>query len=113
MERVESKVAFFIETKRTYKKRNGGCTSGYAPREVLAVFVDSGDDKRKECYAHNGQHSECDVECIEEQYRPAAYNEFKELYDELDKRVGYDMEVVDSAWWIGKATAAINDGEDA
>ena len=109
MERVEAKVAFFIETKRTYKKRNGGCTGGVSSREVLAVFVDSGDDKRKDCYAHIGQHSECDVECVVEQYRPAVYSEFKELYDEMDKMVGYDMEVVDSAWWIEKAKAALEE----
>ena len=112
MERIEAKIAFFIEKKRRYIQRGCGMTPGYAPREVTAVFVDSGNYQMKECYAHVGQHGTCAVDWIAENCRPATYAEYKPLYDELNGRVGYDIEVVDAEWWIAKTMDYFNAVQD-
>lgn len=98
MERIEAKLAFFIE-----KKSRKGCNGIKLPREVTAVFVDSGDYKMKDCYAHCGQHGTCAVDWISEECRPATYAEYKALYDELNGMVGYIIEVVDAEWWLTTA----------
>lgn len=98
MERVEAKVAFFIE-----KKRRANGRGGYLPREVTAVFTDSGNYKMKDCYAHEGQHGVCAVDWVDEECRPATYDEYKALYDEMTDLVGYDIEVVEAGWWIRKS----------
>ena len=98
MDRVQAKVAFFIERK-SRKTEHGHSI----PREVTAVFVDEGNYRTKECYAHDGQHGTCDVAWIAEECKPAKYEEYKPLYDEMNGLVGYDIEVIDAAWWIAKA----------
>lgn len=98
MERIEAKLAFFID-----KKSRKGSDGRKLPREVTAVFVDSGNYKMKDCYAHCGQHGTCAVDWIAEECRPATYAEFKALYDELNGMVGYDIEVVDAEWWLANA----------
>ena len=112
MERTEAKIAFFIDKKRQRIARGCGRTPGYAPREVTAVFTDSGNYRMKECYAHVGQHGTCSVDWIAENCRPATYAEYKELYDELNGAVGYDIEVVDGEWWIRKAMDYLKSVED-
>lgn len=98
MNRIEAKLAFFIE-----KKSRKGCNGRKLPREVTAVFVDSGNYKMRDCYAHCGQHGTCAVNWIAEECRPATYAEYKALYDELNGMVGYGIEVVDAEWWIANA----------
>lgn len=98
MERIEAKVAFFIE-----KKSRRGIHGWAMPREVTAVFTDSGNYHMKDCYAHEGQHGVCAVDWIDENCRPARYAEYKSLYDELNGNVGYCLEVVDAEWWIANA----------
>lgn len=67
-------VAFRIDTK--------------APFEVVAVFVsrrtnptDSPDTRV--CYAHIGQHSECNLAWVFENTRPATFVEYRDLMREL------------------------------
>ena len=103
MERTDAKIAFFIE-----KNRRRAAHGGYLPREVTAVFVDSGNYHTKDCYAHEGQHGACAVDWIAENCRPATYAEYKALYDELNGSVGYDIEVVDAEWWITKTMDYFN-----
>ena len=103
MERIEAKLAFFIE-----KKSRKGCNGMNLPREVTAVFVDSVNYRMKDCYAHEGQHGVCAVDWIAEECRPATYAEYKALYDELNGSVGYDIEVVDAEWWIAKTMDYFN-----
>lgn len=100
MDNEKTKVAFFIDRKRRYTPRGCGCTPGYSPREVTAVFVDYGTDGSKECYAHNGQHGTCSVDWLKETCRPATYAEYAPLYRELTDMIGYDIEVVEAGWWI-------------
>ena len=107
MERTEAKIAFFIDRKRT--RRSDG---SYLPREVTAVFADSGNFRMKDCYAHEGQHGTCSVDWIAENCRPAKYAEYKELYDEMNGIVGYDIEVVDAEWWITKTMDYFNAMQD-
>ena len=101
MDRISAKLAFFIEKK---SRRGHG---GTMPREVTAVFTDSGNYKMKDCYSHDGQHGVCAVDWISENCRPAHYAEFKPLYDELNGTVGYDIEVVDSEWWLATAMSVV------
>ena len=103
MERIGAKLAFFIE-----KKSRKGCNGQKLPREVTAVFVDSGNYKMKDCYAHDGQHGVCAVDWVAEECRSATYAEYKSLYDELFGMVGYDIEVVDAEWWLAKAMDYFN-----
>lgn len=103
MERVEAKIAFFIEKKRT--RMSDGTV---LPREVTAVFTDSGNHQYKDCYSHVGQHGTCGVDWIAGNCRPAHYAEYKSLYDELNGVVGYDIEVVDAEWWIAEAMGRLN-----
>lgn len=107
MERIEAKLAFFIE-----KKSRKGCNGHKLPREVTAVFVDSGNYQMKDCYCHVGQHGTCAVDWVAENCRPATYAEYKALYDELNGRVGYDIEVVDAEWWIAKTMDYFNAVQD-
>ena len=102
-----TKVAFFIDKKRTYIPRGCGMTPGYAPREVTAVFVDTGNFRMKECYAHMGQHGTCGVDWLADMTRPATKKEYQALFDELENAVGYNLEVLDAGWWLGKATARL------
>ena len=103
MERINAKIAFFIDKKRT-RLSDGH----YLPREVTAVFTDSGNYKMKDCYAHVGQHGTCAVDWVAENCRPATYAEYKALYDELNGSVGYDIEVIDAEWWITKTIDYFN-----
>lgn len=112
MERIEAKIAFFIEKKRRYIQRGCGMTPGYAPREVTAVFVDSGNYQMKECYAHVGQHGTCAVDWIADCNRAATYAEYKPLMDELQNIVGYSLEVVDGEWWLATAMGVVRKVED-
>lgn len=103
MKLMTTKMAFFIDKERT--RLSDGT---YIPRAVTGVFVDTGDYRMKECYAHVGQHGTCAVDWVAENCRPATYAEFKELYDELENMVGYEVEVVDAEWWLAKAMDSIN-----
>lgn len=103
MDTEKTKVAFFIE-----RKSRKGVHGAKLPREVTAVFVDSGNYQMKDCYAHEGQHGVCAVDWIAEECRPATYAEYKALYDELSGMVGYDVEVVDAEWWIAKTMDYFN-----
>ena len=107
MDTEKTKIAFFIE-----KKSRNGCNGRKLPREVTAVFVDSGNYQMKECYAHVGQHGTCAVDWIAENCRPATYAEYKPLYDELNGRVGYDIEVVDGEWWLTTAMGVVSKVDD-
>lgn len=102
MDTEKTKVAFFIEKK--CRQTDYGTK---IPREVTAVFVESGNYLMKECYAHEGQHSTCSVDWIPEECRTASYDEYKPLYDELQKQVGYNLEVLDAKWWIETAMAKV------
>ena len=113
MKRVQTKVAFFIDKKR--KRLSDG---HYLEKEVTAAFVDDKphnicDNQLIDSYAHVGQHSTAAIEYFAKDCRPATYDEYKPLYDEMNELVGYDMEVVDAAWWIAKAMDRYEiDGED-
>lgn len=102
MDIEKTKVAFFIERKG--RKDASGAT---LPREVTAVFVDSGYFRMKDCYSHDGQHGTCAVDWIDEDCRPATYAEYKPLMDELQNMVGYNLEVVDGEWWIANAMGIV------
>lgn len=102
MDTEKTKVAFFIEKK--CRQTDYGTK---IPREVTAVFVESGNYLMKECYAHKGQHSTCSVDWIPEECRAASYDEYKPLYDELQEQVGYNLEVLDAKWWIETAMAKV------
>lgn len=100
---VNTKVAFFIDKKRT-KVSDGS----FIPREVTAVFVESGNYLYKDCYAHVGQHGTCGVDWLTENCRPARYAEYIDLYTELTNRVGYQLDVMDAEMWIEQAMAHYN-----
>lgn len=99
----KTKVAFFIERK-SRRELNGA----KLPREVTAVFVESGNYRMKDCYVHEGQHSVCAVDWVADECRPANYAEYKQLLDELQNFVGYDIEVVDGEWWITTAMGVVS-----
>ena len=107
MEQIDAKVAFFIE-----RKSRRGSHGAKLPREVIAVFVESGNYRMKDCYEHCGQHGTCAVDWVNEECRPANYAEYKALYDELNGSVGYDIEVVDAEWWIAKTMDYFNAVQD-
>ena len=108
MNNEKTKVAFFIEKKRRYIQRGCGMTPGYAPREVTAVFTDTGNYLMKDCYAHEGQHSVCAVDWIADDCRAATYAEYKPLMDELQNIVGYNLEVLEAEWWLNGAMKRVN-----
>lgn len=107
MEAEKTKVAFFIE-----RKSRRGLNGAKLPREVTAVFVDSGNYKMKECYVHEGQHSVCAVDWVNDECRPAKYAEYKPLMDELQNLVGYNLEVVDGEWWLTTAMGVVSKVDD-
>ena len=107
MDNNKTKVAFFIERK---SRRTDYGTA--IPREVTAVFVESGNNLMKDCYAHVGQHGTCAVDWIAEECRVASYAEYKSLYDELQEQVGYNLEVLDARWWIETAMARVKTVQD-
>lgn len=102
MDNEKTKVAFFIE--RKIRRADNGAK---LPREVTAVFVESGNYRMKECYAHEGQHGVCAVDWVNEECRPANYAEYKPLMDELQNLVGYNLEVVDGEWWLTTAVGVV------
>jgi hypothetical protein len=57
--------------------------------EVLAVFADSWANPRWGCYAHIGQHSECNPYYVKMLTRPAKPDEYASLLNEL-VAIGYD-----------------------
>lgn len=107
MDTEKTKVAFFIE-RRCRVAENGQ----KLPREVTAVFVESGNYRMKECYAHCGQHGTCAVDWIADCDRAATYAEYKPLMDELQNIVGYNLEVVDGEWWLSTAMGVVRKVED-
>lgn len=81
----KTKVNFYI-TKNQYTRKN----------EVMAVFTESA----KDCnfghimsYNHCGQHSECSFAYIET-LKLATEKQYKDLYNELENIVDYDLEVL-------------------
>ena len=103
MDAEKTKVAFFIE-----RKSRRGTHGAKLPREVTAVFTDTGDYLMKDCYAHEGQHSVCAVDWVAEECRPAKYAEYKPLMDEMQNMVGYDLEVVEAEWWLNGVMNLLN-----
>lgn len=61
--------------------------------EVLAVFPEDRNplNGMVTCYAHNGQHSECDLDYVET-LEPASEEEYNDLKNELE-RIGYNLVV--------------------
>lgn len=107
MDTHKTKVAFFIE-----RKSRRGIHGAKLPREVTAVFVESGNYRMKDCYAHEGQHSVCAVDWVAEECRPAHYAEYKPLMDEMQGLVGYNLEVVDGEWWLTTAMGVVSKVDD-
>ena len=107
MDTEKTKVAFFIE-----RKSRRGLNGAKLPREVTAVFVESGNYRMKECYAHCGQHGACAVDWVNEECRPANYAEYKPLMDEMQDLVGYNLEVVDGEWWLTTAMGVVSKVDD-
>lgn len=107
MDTEKTKVAFFIE-----RKSRRGLNGAKLPREVTAVFVESGNYRMKDCYAHCGQHGTCAVDWVAEDCRPANYAEYKPLMDEMQDLVGYNLEVVDGEWWLATAMGVVSKVED-
>ena len=103
MDNNKTKVAFFIE-----RNRRRAINGGWIPREVTAVFVDTGNYHFKECYVHDGQHGSCGVDWIADTNRAATYAEYKQIMNELQNLVGYDLEVVDGDWWLAQAMEKFN-----
>ncbi len=67
-------------------------------QDLFAVFTEDsriGADKVKlfNSYAHIGQHSEACEEYIAE-CRNATPEEYKELFNELENQIGYNLEVI-------------------
>lgn len=63
--------------------------------EVLAVFEEElGNSGNFSCYAHLGQHSLCSQSFLRENCRKANEIEYKELYNELENVVGYNLKIV-------------------
>lgn len=107
MDNEKTKVAFYIE--RKCRKTISGQT---LPREVTAVFVDSGNYLMKDCYAHDGQHGVCAVDWIDDSCRAATYAEYCGLMDELQNLVGYNLEVIDGEWWLKVAMRGVKERRD-
>lgn len=107
MDTEKTKVAFFIE-----RKSRRGIHGAKLPREVTAVFVESGNYRMKECYAHEGQHGTCAVDWVSEDCRPAVYAEYKPLMDEMQGLGGYNLEVVDGEWWLTTAMGVVSKVDD-
>ncbi len=64
-------------------------------KEVTAVFIDDQEQMNLYgCYNHIGQHSVCSAGFITKETRQATPEEYADLLDELENRVGYDLEVV-------------------
>jgi hypothetical protein len=66
--------------------------------DLFAVFTEQdriGADKMKlfNSYAHTGQHSDACEEYINE-CRPATEEEYKDLFNELENQIGYNLEVI-------------------
>ena len=63
--------------------------------EVLAVFADElGNSGNYSCYSAIGQHSICSSSFLAENCRKASEIEYKELFNELEKSVGYNLNIV-------------------
>lgn len=65
-------------------------------KEVIAVFVPDvlSNMEEFECYVHLGQHSTCSQSFLRENCRKATEKEYKELFNELENQVGYNLNVV-------------------
>lgn len=67
--------------------------------EVIAVFVNEieavvNGEKHFSSYAHLGQHSICSQSFIAENCRKANETEYKDLFNELENSVGYNLKIV-------------------
>lgn len=102
MDTEKTKVAFFLE-----RKSRRGIHGAKLPREVTAVFTESGNYRMKECYCHECQHGTCAVDWVNEECRPANYAEYKPLMEEMQDLVGYNLEVVDGEWWLTMAMGVV------
>lgn len=69
-------------------------------KEVLAVFVDERwldedfEVNSFDCYTHNGQHNTCSLNFLREKCKKATEKEYSDLYNELEKSVGYNLNVI-------------------
>lgn len=63
--------------------------------EIIAVFYPKlGNSNNYECYAHLGQHSICSESFLARFCRKATEMEYKELFNELENSVGYNLEII-------------------
>ena len=63
--------------------------------QPLALFPHNVADLRGNvtCYAHTGQHSAADYDYTMKKSRPASYEEYEPLIEELQS-IGYELEVI-------------------
>ena len=64
--------------------------------QILAVMpYEIGSPKANNvmCYAHIGQHSSCDYYYVLEKTKPASFEQYKNLKDELED-IGYNIQVI-------------------
>ena len=87
----KTEVTFYVAT---YEPNDNG--EPYI--EVIAVFVGESlvtdKDTMFDCYAHLGQHSICSQSFIAENCRKANETEYKDLFNELENVVGYNLKIV-------------------
>ena len=68
----------------------------YPDGDIIAIFPEEpGDSNKSTClsYMHMGQHSACDPYLVISETFPASSEEYKDLRNELEVSVGYDLEV--------------------
>lgn len=63
--------------------------------EVIAVFYPKlGNSNNYSCYSRLGQHSICSQSFIAENCRKANETEYRDLFNELENSVGYNLNVL-------------------
>lgn len=73
----------------------------YYKPEVMAFMPEEDynrDGSMKMCYTHGEQHTPCS-EAYALDCKPAKEKQYKPLLEELEKKVGYSVEVLDAATW--------------
>ena len=85
----ETEVTFYVATYEPNESDEQPYT------EVIAVFYPKlVNSNNYSCYAHLGQHSVCSQSFIAENCRKANETEYKELCNELENVVGYNLKIV-------------------
>jgi len=89
-------VEFYVATYEANESDEQNEVNSYT--EVLAVFLDerlkTSSDIMFDCYAHLGQHSTCSQSFLRENCRKADEIEYKDLFNELENVVGYNLKIV-------------------